>query len=136
MNPSSTTSASQFVTYRYLEAQDIHVLTFHKATREAAQEGLEHVLRVYEKIDESQTVRLLLDLRQSGMLPFTSVISQGRMWTKRVNKHPKARLALLTRPDALHTLVTQVFNMLRFNHLKTQVFEGDAQADAIAWLSR
>lgn len=135
----SPASPQTAVSYRWLQPEDIHELVFYQATREAAEVGLEYIENLYQHLTEDSSVRILLDLRASGMLPFSTILSQGRQWSRRVKIHPQARLALLINHDAMLTLINPIFKLMRFGHLHTQGFQGEVSNNAvrdraIAWL--
>lgn len=135
---SNTLPSHEMVVYTYLEEHDIHELVFLQATRQAVEVGMEQMMRIYADLTNESRVRLLIDLRPSNLLPMNNVIPQARNWNRNVKIHPQVRLALLTRPDPLTTLVKSIFDMLRFGHLRTQVFQDSSQTNmrdaAIAWL--
>jgi hypothetical protein len=128
------TSGALAVRFTHHEETDIHELTFLESSRRSAEQGLEYVTQVFEAATNESRLRLLLDMRQSGLLPFNSVITAGREWNRRVKVHPTTRMVILVRQDAAISLLQPIFSFMRFGHLKLRIFQGDRHTEAVAWL--
>ncbi len=128
------TASALAVRFEHHAETDIHELIFLESSRRSAEQGLEYVTHIFETATNESRLRLLLDMRQSGLLPFNSVITAGREWSHRVKVHPTTRMVLLVRQDAAISLLQPIFSFMRFGHLKLRIFQGDKHAEAVAWL--
>lgn len=129
--------SSPLLSHRYEEVSRIHIMTFHKATRDAYDDFLALMTDIYQHVTPHDQVRLLIDYRQSGIPPIHYLLPRSLAWARSLKIHPEARLAAVTRQDALSRLLRGMTSTIRFGHLSTGIFEGEAGYDeALQWLQR
>lgn len=132
-----TLSPSTLMTYTYSEHTRIHSITFHKPTREAYDEFMVVIDRIYQHVTLEDQIRVLIDYRQSGIPPLNYAIPKSLAWVRTLTIHPEARLAVITKPDILSRILRSMTSTIRFGHLSTGIFEGDRGFDqAVAWLQK
>jgi hypothetical protein len=120
--------------YTYLAEQAIHQFTFKESSRQAIDDWIDIVTRIYAGLGEGDTVCFLLDLSESGTLPLTYAISRTRAFSDSLTFHPTLRAAFIHPSDGLRGLANTLFRVMRMGHLFTRFFEvGQAEA-AMAWL--
>lgn len=132
----TSTTTTPLVVYQHLVTEDIHALTFVKASRLSSEQGMDLVMDIFNQATPETTIRLLLDFRATGLLPMNNILSQGRLWRTRVKVHPPTRMAMLMPPAAVASLLQPIFGLLRFSHLQTQIFQGDEHEGAVRWLQQ
>lgn len=131
------THQTPLLTYTYLEAEQIHSIQFHKASRAAYDEFIALMNTIYSELTSEMRVRLLIDYRSSGIPPITYIITRGVAWSRSLSVHPEARMAIVTRPDSIARMFRSMVSTVRLGHLSTSIFEGDAgYTAALAWLQR
>jgi hypothetical protein len=73
----------------------------------------------------------------SGVPPLNYAIPKSLAWVRTLTFHPEARLAVITRQDMFSRILRSMTSTLRFGHLSTGIFEGDAGYEkALAWLQQ
>ncbi|MGJ3240765.1 MAG: hypothetical protein ACFE0Q_18795 [Anaerolineae bacterium] len=127
-------SALQHVTYQHMP-QDVHLITFQHATREAVDEYIQLMDRIYDGLTETDMVRLIIDYRQSGIPPMRHLAQQGVKWANSLSIHPTARMAILHQPDLGISLLGLLVRSYNFGHLSTRFFKDEAGYQAsLDWL--
>ena len=130
-------SPSSLLTYTYSEQAQIHVMRFHKPTRQAYDDFLKLMTDIYEHVTLEDQVRILVDYRQSGLPPIHYLLPRSLAWVRTLKIHPEAPLAAVTRQDALSRLLRGMTAKIRFGHLSTGIFEGDkGYEQALVWLQQ
>lgn len=122
------------VHYTYHKNENIHEMYFTQSSRGAVDEWVMLMTAIYKHITDKDSVRLLLDISDSGVLPLNYAIGQGRKWSNSLVIHPEARLAFLYRSDALRSLANTLLSALRMGHLRVRFFEPNNREGAVAWL--
>lgn len=132
---SYTQTNDELVTYTTL-ANDIHVITFKDASRKAVDAYIEAMATIYDNVTEDDTVRILIDYRETGLPPMRYSIQKSIRWTNSLDIHPTARLALVHGHEPMISLFTTWISSYKFGHLSMQLFEGDTgYTNALDWLA-
>lgn len=117
------------------EANDVHCITFKENTRQAVDAFIEYMTIIYGDVTIDDTVRILVDYRESGLPPIPYVTRRSVQWANRLSIHPPAKLAIVHRPDITVSILSMFVNMYSFGHLSTKFFEGDkGYTGALNWL--
>ena len=135
--PAHVTTSSSLLDYTYSTQANSHIFTFYKPTRQAYDDFLKLMTEIYQHVTLEDQVRVLVDYRQSGIPPIHYLIPKSLAWARTLAIHPEARLAVITRQDNLSRLLRGMTSTVRFGHLSTGIFEGDAGYEkALVWLQK
>jgi len=127
-------SKSPAVTHETL-AGDLHIITFKESSRDAVDDYIRAMERIYVDLTPDDTVRILVDYRQSGIPPIRYLITRGLAWANSLKFHPAARLAIVNKADFTVSILGSLVKMYRFGHLSTNFFEEEAGYEkALIWL--
>jgi hypothetical protein len=133
----TTSSPTSLMSYTYSEQANTHIMTFHKPTRQAYDEFLNIMTEIYKHVTAEDQIKVLVDYRQSGIPPIHYLIPKSLAWVRTLRIHPEARLAVVTRQDALSRILRSMSSTVRFGHLSTAIFEGDTGYNqALVWLQK
>lgn len=113
---------------------DIHTFVFSESSAAALDAWFAQMEEIYTSLQDSDKLRLLLDIRISGTLPLAYSFSRGTRWANNLHVHPQSRLAFVHHPDYMLSLASTFFRTLNWKHLKVQFFADSAEADALLWL--
>ena len=137
MSHTEYTEQLQGVNYAYLPDDAIHTIELTDASRQTIDQFLQFMNELYRDLTDEDTVRLLVDYRQSGVPPLSYVINKSTQWANNLSVHPQARVAFVNKSDFLMSILGMMMKSLRFGHLKTRVFDKEtAYQDAIEWLKK
>lgn len=123
--------------HRSLE-NGVHEFRFLEPTRDAVDEWANHLeqLQLQGHWYGRETVRLILDTRQSGSLPirylFECLSDYNREYAHL--KPPKVRIAYVHAPSQIILPIFSTFADLMPVPTKARFFEADAYDQALAWL--
>lgn len=113
----------------------IHYFTFDVPSRVAMDDWAAQLRRIISETPSGQSIRYIMDIRQSDILPVRLTYAFGREWfSERINS-PHMRTAVIHNTDA-HMTVTQDFiRLLRENpSWKFHFFDTPRLPDAYGWL--
>jgi hypothetical protein len=117
----------------YHHHDGIHEFRFTLPSREAVDIWLAYMEGIYEQAADRNAVRLLIDIRQSGLLPMTYMFSRVKQWVSQYPERRNTYLALLHGKNGLASVVRPYLRLLGVEdayHL--HFFE--ERADAMDWL--
>jgi hypothetical protein len=113
----------------------LHVFTFSLPSRVAMDVWAAHMRRIVSETPPGFTVRYLMDIRQTDILPVRSTYHFGREWFAAGTDSPRMRTAVLHNADAHMTATQDFIRLLRENALWTfRFFDADHVTDAYHWL--
>jgi hypothetical protein len=113
----------------------IHYFTFDVPSRVAMDDWAAHLRHIVSETSHQQTIRYVMDIRQSDILPVRMTYTFGREWFSGGLAIPPMRTAVIHNADA-HMTVTQDFiRMLRENpHWTFRFYDTTHLSDAYHWL--
>jgi hypothetical protein len=98
----------------------IHQFTFLEASRESVDEWIVFMDILLARIDASQSLLMMLDMRQSGILPLTTVHARLLKLFEAQKERPKGKIALILPEQSSASLansMVQIFS--RYNEVQT-----------------
>lgn len=117
--------------YQHVE-NDVHLFTFNKASAAAVDIFFEGLSAIYKDVTDDSIVLVIMDVRQSGLMPMSYAFRQARQWVNEQPHHPAAFVAVVHKDNFLLTFMELSFKSMRLGHLRTASFkELDA---AYQWL--
>jgi len=119
--------------YEQVEKEEVHQFTFYTASTEAVDFFFDTMGRIYaEDVTKDTIVLVIMDVRESGLMPLSYAFRQARQWMNQQPYHPPAFVAVVHKDNFLLTLLEMSFKSMRLGHLRTASFsELDA---AYQWL--
>ena len=115
----------------------IHYFEFLISSKRAVDEWFEALEGIYTQTASSgATIKLLIDVRSSGLLPMTYINHVGRQWLKTHPVHQDIRIAVLHTsgfPVSVAQNFTRVIGTSSKHHV--QFFSAKQKTDTMAWLS-
>ena len=134
-NQTEIAHSTPLLTYKFLQTEQIHVMTFHKPSRQAYDEFISVMDQIYKTLNDDSKMRIIVDYRESGIPPMQYVVSKGVEWAKSLSVHPQAKMALLTKADFIVSLLARLVQVFEFSHLSTRIYENEtAYQDALDWM--
>lgn len=115
----------------------IHYFEFLVSSNQAIDEWFEALEGIYTQASSSgATIKLLLDVRPSGLLPMTYINRVGRQWIATHPVHQDIRIAVL-HTSGFPVSVAQNFTRVigASSKHRVQFFSEKQKTDAMAWLS-
>jgi hypothetical protein len=91
----------------------IHQFTFLEASRESVEEWVAFMEILLTRIDKSESILMMLDMQQSGMLPLTTVHTRLHKLFDSQKDRPKGKIALILPEQvsvALANSILQIFS--------------------------
>jgi hypothetical protein len=130
----SSESKAEF-TYNYLP-DDIHELILHTPTPSALHECLQQVKVILYEAQDEQPIRLLSDIRQSGIPPVGQLWELTRYLFDLYPQHPAIYDAILHNLEGkfLQSFLALMGLLSQIGHAKVGFFNHDQRDQAIAWL--
>jgi len=119
--------------YRLLDNQ-IHNFVFEKPTRVAVDEHVAKLDELYRTVSPDGVLRILIDLRISGLPPMSYTASSLRKLNAKYPNLPSTRYAFLFSSGIMISLASAFFNLLNPSKGTARFFQGDKEQEAIAWL--
>lgn len=127
----------EYANYQHEPAHDIHIITLTEPTRVAVDECIQIMDSCYEGVTENDTIRFLIDYRQSGIPPMRYVFTAGQEWADSLEIHPNTKLAYVTNQNFSISMLGLLIRTLNFGHLQTRFFEEDkGYQDALEWIEK
>lgn len=123
------------ICYEHIPDADIHTIRFYDDSREAYDQFIGVMDRIYEDVTVDDVIRILVDYRQSGVPNITYTFRKGMQWANGLSVHPEAKMAIVMQREFLLHMFSRLIDTMRFSHLSTRFFEEeDGYQDALAWL--
>ncbi|PJF22267.1 MAG: hypothetical protein CUN56_06830 [Phototrophicales bacterium] len=120
------------LSHQFLEEDQIHILTFHRPSREATDTWFKIIGDYYQQITPNTPVKILSDYRLSGFPPLAYTMRKGRVWMKELPFHPPVKLAIVHNSDVIVPIFATLIQTLRLGHLTVKFFREDEPA--LTWL--
>lgn len=114
---------------------EVHHFVFTTPSQQAVDEWFEYLDALYDITPANTLVRMLLDLRQSGVLPMTYLINTGRSW---FNHHPprhRLQVAILHSPEFPIALAQTYFRLIGIEEGRSiRFFPANRHEEGLRWL--
>lgn len=122
------------VRYQFLEEQTIHEFIFVEATRKAMDQYIGTIYEIYdEHLKGKPSMRILLDIHQSGMLPVKYASAIMEKTFKELAPFPKPYVAYLSEGNLNDSLISTM-NYTASKHVDRLTFQIQDRDKAIEWL--
>ena len=113
----------------------IHYFTFDLPSRAAMDDWAAHLRRIVMETPNGHTIRFIMDIRQTDILPVRNTYQFGREWFDGGVSCPRMRTVVLHGSDAHMTVTRDFIRLLRDNAYWTfRFFDSDHLTDAHNWL--
>jgi hypothetical protein len=89
----------------------VHQFTFFEATRETVDEWMTLLEVLLQRTDSTQPLSLLLDMRQSGVLPLATIHTRLHSLFAAQTTRPPGKVAILIAHETLHALVNSLLQI-------------------------
>jgi len=124
------------LSHRHFESADIHQFTFREPSKAAYDELIARMDKLYTNVTEQDTVRMLVDYRESGIPQITHIFRSGINWANGLEVHPTARMAIVTERNFMVNMLSSLAETTRFSHLSINFFQTESgYTKALDWLS-
>lgn len=129
-------AATPLCTYLTLD-HCVHQMTFKTPSAQAIDQLFEHMTSIYQQTPPNQPVRLIFDIRQSGLLPMAYTAQKARRWLAHRDRPQPTCIAFIYRKlDFPVDLVQTFFRLARLEMDYQMAFFAETQMDhALAWLT-
>lgn len=122
------------VTYNYIEEHDIHEFIFDESSRKGMDEYIGFIYEIYEEqLKGKPSMRIILDIEKSGMLPVRYAAAIMEQTFKELNPFPKPYVAYLTSDRSDQSLINTM-DYTASRKVQRVNFLGEQRDNAIAWL--
>jgi hypothetical protein len=111
----------------------IHQFVFQKATREAVDQHVTQLEKIYES-EPNALIRVMIDLRPSGWPPMAYTASALRQSNGRYPNRPTARYAFIYNAGFLLSVARTFFDLLNPSRGAARFFSGSEADKAVDWL--
>ena len=113
----------------------IHYFTFDLPSRDAMDDWAAHLRRIIMETPNGHTIRFVMDIRQTDILPVRNTYQFGREWFDGGYGSPRMRTVVIHTRGAQMTITRDFIRLLRDNTLWTlRFFDTDHLTDAYNWL--
>jgi hypothetical protein len=123
-------TSTEVVTYNWVD-ESIHEFVFTKPSRDAVDRYIKYLIDMYEVLKNEPVVRILLDFKQSGMLPMRYMQSRIKAMATESTTFPPTHVAYLIDKGMDQTLFRTIEYTADKNIDRTHFSNRD---DAIEWL--
>jgi len=122
---------TEVVTYNYIEEHDIHEIIFAESSRKAMDEYIGIIYDIYdEHLKGRSSVRIMLDIHKSGMLPVRYATAIMEKTFKELAPFPKPYVVYLTNNSMDNSLINTM-NYTASRKVKRAHFTYDQRDEAI-----
>ena len=119
--------------YTYYPDTDIHEFVYKEASRRAVDTWLAQLDRFCREAPPDRTMRLLMDLRESGHQPLSYTFERLRRLNDQYAVRPKGRFCFLYAGIGLMTVVSTFARIMRSRDTVRFFYHGKRD-EAVAWL--
>jgi hypothetical protein len=120
----------------YQYTNGIHEFVFLKGSRRAVDEYLAELRRIFESASSDSTVKVLLDIRQTGLPPIAYLSAQIHEWHKECPSVGMTYTAILYSGSSALMLLKNLTRLFSRNgQEQVRFFEQDRRDEAMAWMS-
>jgi hypothetical protein len=121
--------------YRSLE-NGIHEFVFKAPSPQAVDQWFDYLAGIYDGLRYEAVVPLLLDIRQSGLLPMAYTVQTARRWLAGRNRPSITKIAFVHEPDFPSTMIETFFRLARLEmDYEMRFFLPGQREAAVAWLA-
>lgn len=126
-------------TYQHDDNLDIHKFIFYAPSRLAVDEFVEHLIYMNEHLvdmPDEMVVKILLDIRESGIPPIRYMTARVSQFQKRLPKRLSSRTVIIYGDSTMLALISNVVMLMsRLSSDEIRFYHADAYDEALAWLA-
>lgn len=113
----------------------VHYFTFSLPSRAAMDEWAAHLRRIVMETPNGHTIRFVMDIRKTDLLPVRNTYQFGREWFEGGANSPRMRTVVIHNHDAQMTITQDFIRQLRGNaRWVFRFFDTEHLTDAYNWL--